>query len=242
MTQNEIREQLFRQQDKEYAAMQIKILPTVKADRIIGVRTPALRAFGKVLYRDENRDAFLADLPHAYFDEDQLHAFVISEEKDFDRCIRMVEAFLPYIDNWATCDQLSPKAFRKNPERLLPFIRKWIQTKEVYTVRFAIGMLMRYYLDDRFSLEYPEIVASVRSEEYYIRMMIAWYFATALAKQYDAVLPFLEKKALEDWTHNKAIQKSLESYRITPEQKVYLKTLKVPARGKQAEEQAASDH
>lgn len=242
MTQNEIREQLFRQQDKEYAAMQIKILPTVKADRIIGVRTPALRAFGKVLYRDENRDAFLADLPHAYFDEDQLHAFVISEEKDFDRCIRMVEAFLPYIDNWATCDQLSPKAFRKNPERLLPFIRKWIQTKEVYTVRFAIGMLMRYYLDDRFSLEYPEIVASVRSEEYYIRMMIAWYFATALAKQYDAVLPFLEKKTLEDWTHNKAIQKSLESYRITPEQKVYLKTLKVPARGKQAEEQAASDH
>jgi 3-methyladenine DNA glycosylase AlkD len=205
MTQNEIREQLFRQQDKEYAAMQIKILPTVKADRIIGVRTPALRAFGKVLYRDENRDAFLADLPHAYFDEDQLHAFVISEEKDFDRCIRMVEAFLPYIDNWATCDQLSPKAFRKNPERLLPFIRKWIQTKEVYTVRFAIGMLMRYYLDDRFSLEYPEIVASVRSEEYYIRMMIAWYFATALAKQYDAVLPFLEKKALEDWTHNKAL-------------------------------------
>lgn len=242
MTQDEIREQLFRQQDKEYAAMQIKILPTVKADRIIGVRTPALRAFGKVLYRDENRDAFLADLPHAYFDEDQLHAFVISEEKDFDRCIRMVEAFLPYIDNWATCDQLSPKAFRKNPERLLPFIRKWIQAKEVYTVRFAIGMLMRYYLDDRFSLEYPEIVASVRSEEYYIRMMIAWYFATALAKQYDAVLPFLEKKTLEDWTHNKAIQKSLESYRITPEQKVYLKTLKVPARGKQAEEQAASDH
>ena len=242
MTQNEIREQLFRQQDKEFAAMQIKILPTVKADRIIGVRTPALRAFGKVLYRDENRDAFLADLPHAYFDEDQLHAFVISEEKDFDRCIRMVEAFLPYIDNWATCDQLSPKAFRKNPERLLPFIRKWIQAKEVYTVRFAIGMLMRYYLDDRFSLEYPEIVASVRWEEYYIRMMIAWYFATALAKQYDAVLPFLEKKTLEDWTHNKAIQKSLESYRITPEQKVYLKTLKVPARGKQAEEQAASDH
>ena len=242
MTQNEIREQLFRQQDKEFAAMQIKILPTVKADRIIGVRTPALRAFGKVLYRDENRDAFLADLPHAYFDEDQLHAFVISLEKDFDRCIRMVEAFLPYIDNWATCDQLSPKAFRKNPERLLPFIRKWIQAKEVYTVRFAIGMLMRYYLDDRFSLEYPEIVASVRSEEYYIRMMIAWYFATALAKQYDAVLPFLEKKTLEDWTHNKAIQKSLESYRITPEQKVYLKTLKVPARGKQAEEQAASDH
>ena len=242
MTQNEIREQLFRQQDKGYAAMQIRILPTVKTDRIIGVRTPALRAFGKVLYRDENRDAFLADLPHAYFDEDQLHAFVISEEKDFDRCIRMVEAFLPYIDNWATCDQLSPKSFRKNPERLLPFIRKWIQTKEVYTVRFAIGMLMRYYLDDRFSLEYPETVASVRSEEYYIRMMIAWYFATALAKQYDAVLPFLEKKTLEDWTHNKAIQKSLESYRITPEQKVYLKTLKVPARGKQAGEQAASDH
>ena len=209
---------------------------------IIGVRTPALRAFGKVLYRDENRDAFLADLPHAYFDEDQLHAFVISEEKDFDRCIRMVEAFLPYIDNWATCDQLSRKPSEKNPERLLAVFMKWIHSDRTYTVRFGMGMLMRHYLDDRFIWNMLPSLASVRSEEYYIRMMIAWYFATALAKQYDAVLPFLEKKTLEDWTHNKAIQKSLESYRITPEQKVYLKTLKVPARGKQAEEQAASDH
>lgn len=231
MTRTEIRERLFQLQDTEYAALQVRIIPTVKPERIIGVRTPELRALGKELYRDEYREAFLADLPHPYFDEDQLHAFVISEEKDFDRCIRMVEAFLPYIDNWATCDQLSPKAFKKNPERLLPYVRKWIQAKDVYTVRFAIGMLMRYYLDDRFSPEYPEMAASVRSEEYYIRMMVAWYFATALAEQYEAVFPFLENRKLEAWTHNKAIQKSLESFRITPEHKAYLKTLKILQKG-----------
>lgn len=227
MTQTEIRERLFRLRDPGYAAMQTRIIPTVRAERIIGVRTPELRAFGKELYRDENRDAFLAGLPHPYFDEDQLHAFVISEEKDFERCIQMVEAFLPYIDNWATCDQLSPKAFKNNPENLLVYIRRWIRSEETYTVRFAIGMLMRHYLDDRFSPEYPEMVASVRSEEYYIRMMAAWYFATALAKQYEAVLPFLEKGKLEDWIHNKTIQKSLESFRIKPAQKAYLKTLKI---------------
>ena len=227
MTQAEIRERLFQLRDEGYAAMQVRIIPTVKAERIIGVRTPELRTLAWELYQDETRDAFLADLPHPYFEEDQLHAFVISEEKAFGQSIRMVEAFLPYIDNWATCDQLSPKAFRKHPEKLLPYIRKWIRSRETYTVRFAIGMLMRYYLEDRFSLEYPDLVASVRSEEYYIRMMAAWYFATALAKQYEAVLPYLEKRKLEAWTHNKAIEKSLESFRIKPEQKAYLKTLKM---------------
>ena len=227
MKRDEIVKELFRMQDKDYALMQVKILPTVAADRIIGVRTPALRTFAKSLYKDKDRDAFLSCTSHQYFDEDQLHAFVISLEKDFDKCIAEVEAFLPFIDNWATCDQLSPKAFKKEPEKLLPYIRSWIKSDKTYTIRFAIGMLMQHFLDDRFDTKYADMAAEVRSEEYYVNMMIAWYFATALAKQYEAVLPYLQEKRLVDWVHNKAIQKSVESFRITPEQKEYLKTLKV---------------
>ena len=227
MNQDEIVAELFRLQDKKYAAFQAKLIPTAAADRIIGVRTPELRAFAKKLYNDGGTAAFLTHLPHRYFEEDQLHAFVISLEKDFDKCLGEVEAFLPYIDNWATCDQLSPTVFKKEPEKLLPYIRAWIQSDQVYTVRFAIGMLMQHFLDRRFDPQYADMVAAVRSEEYYVNMMIAWYFATALAKQYDAILPYLEGKRLDDWTHNKAIQKSVESYRITAEQKGYLKTLKV---------------
>ena len=227
MNRDEIVAELFRMQDTKYAAMQAKIIPTMEPARIIGVRTPDLRAFARVLSGDEGAEAFLADLPHPYFDEMQLHAFVISLEKDFDKCLARVEAFLPYIDNWATCDQLSPKVFKKEPERLLPHIRRWIRSERTYTVRFAIGMLMQHFLDERFRPEYAELAASVRSEEYYVRMMVAWYFATALAKQYDASLPYLEEKRLEPWTHNKAIQKGVESYRLTEEQKRYLRTLKV---------------
>jgi 3-methyladenine DNA glycosylase AlkD len=227
MNREEIVAELFRMQDKEYALMQARIIPTVSAGRIIGVRTPALRTFAKRLYRDTDVEAFLACAPHQYFDEDQLHAFVISLEKDFDKCIAEVDAFLPCIDNWATCDQLSPKAFRKEPEKLLPYIRSWINADKTYTIRFAIGMLMQHFLDERFDPKYADMVAEVRSEEYYVNMMIAWYFATALAKQYETILPYLEEKRLADWTHNKAIQKSVESYRITDEQKAYLKTLKV---------------
>ena len=227
MNRDEIVAELFRMQDKDYALMQAKIIPTVAADRIIGVRTPALRAFAKKLYKDTDIDAFLAGAPHQYFDEDQLHAFVISLEKDFGKCMAEVDAFLPFIDNWATCDQLSPKAFKKEPEKLLPYIRVWIKSDRTYTIRFAIGMLMQHYLDERFDREYADMVAEVRSEEYYVNMMIAWYFATALAKQYELVLPYLEEKKLADWVHNKAIQKSVESYRISDEQKAYLRTLKV---------------
>ena len=232
MQANEITLRLFALRDAPYAAMQQKILPTVQAERIIGVRTPALRAFAKELYQNAGRDAFLAALPHRYFDEDQLHAFVISLEKDFDACVARVEAFLPYIDNWATCDQMSPKAFGKAPERLLPCIRHWLGSGSAYTVRFAIGMLMRYFLDGNFRPEYPAMVAAVRSEEYYVRMMIAWYFATALAKQYDAALPYLAERRLDKWTHNKAIQKSVESFRISDARKRYLKALRI---GKTAE-------
>ena len=227
MKRNEIVAELFRLQDKEYARMQAKIIPTVSPDRIIGVRTPALRDFAKSLNKDQDIGEFLSYLPHQYFDEDQLHAFVISLERDFDKCIAEVDAFLPFIDNWATCDQLSPKAFKKEPEKLLPYIRIWIKSDKTYTVRFAIGLLMQHFLDDHFDLKYADEVAGIRSEEYYIKMMIAWYFATALAKQYELVLPYLKDKRLDDWVHHKAIQKSIESYRITDEQKEYLRTLKV---------------
>jgi len=227
MNRDEIVAELFRMQDKKYAALQTKIIPTVAENRIIGVRTPELRAFAKILSKDEDIDAFLLSVPHLYFDENQLHAFVISLDKDFDKCIAKVEAFLPFIDNWATCDQLSPKVFKKEPEKLLSHIKTWIKSDRIYTVRFAIGMLMQYFLDEKFDSKYADMVAAIRSEEYYINMMIAWYFATALAKQYDSIIPYLEGKKLDAWTHNKAIQKSVESYRITPEQKTYLKILKV---------------
>ena len=233
MTRNDIVAELFRMRDSDYALLQAKIIPTVPADKIIGVRTPALRTFARDLYKGGDTDGFLSCLPHRYFDEDQLHAFIISLEKDFGKCISRVEAFLPYIDNWATCDQLSPKAFKKTPEKLLPYIQAWIRSDKTYTVRFAVGMLMQHFLDEGFTTVYSDMAAAVRSEEYYVKMMIAWYFATALAKQYDRVISYLEEKRLDVWVHNKTIQKSLESYRITDEQKAYLRTLKIGQNGKQ---------
>ena len=227
MTIEEIRQELFSMQDKGYRAFQVKLIPTVNPETVIGTRTPVLRAYAKSLVKRGDTDAFLTELPHTYFDENQLHAFIVSEIKDAERCFDEVERFLPYVDNWATCDQLSPKVFKKNRERLLLHIRKWIASDKVYTIRFAIGMLMQHFLDEDFDREYPEMVADVQSEEYYVNMMIAWYFATALAKQYDAIIPYLEGQRLEAWTHNKAIQKAIESRRITLEQKDYLRSLKV---------------
>ena len=226
MITEEIREELFRLQDSKYREFQVKLIPTVTPDSVIGVRTPALRKYAKELAKREEIGEFLADVPHQYFDENQLHAFIISQLKDFGRCMEYVLAFLPYVDNWATCDQMSPKVFGKNKGDLLEQIREWIASGDTYTVRFGIGMLMQHFLDDDFDPEYPELVAQIRSEEYYVNMKKAWYFATALAKQYEAVLPFIEGRSLDDWTHRKAIQKSVESYRITQEQKQYLKSLK----------------
>ncbi|MBR5937142.1 MAG: DNA alkylation repair protein [Clostridiales bacterium] len=223
----EIEQQLKSLTDEKYRKMQVTIIPTVVPESIIGVRTPELRKMAKELAKRSDVSDFLSDLPHRYFEENQLHAFILSEMKDFESCIRYVDAFLPYVDNWATCDQMSPKIFKKHKEELLSWIDTWISSKETYTVRFAIGMLMEHFLDEDFDSAYPKMVSKVRSEEYYVNMMIAWYFATALAKQYDSILPYIEKKKLSDWTHNKAIQKSVESYRITDEQKAYLKTLKV---------------
>ena len=227
MIKEEIRDRLFAERDEKYAKMQEKIIPTVAADSIIGVRTPALRKFAKELAKRDDVSDFLDDLPHKYFDENQLHAFIVSEMKDYERCVTEVTRFLPYVDNWATCDQMSPKVFKKHRQELVGTITDWIGSNRPYTIRFGIGMLMEHFLDEDYDIKYPEIVAKVRSEEYYVNMMIAWYFATALAKQYDTILPFIEKKKLDAWTHNKAIQKSVESYRITPEQKEYLKSLKI---------------
>ncbi|MBP5414741.1 MAG: DNA alkylation repair protein [Lachnospiraceae bacterium] len=227
MITDEIREELFAKQDQKYRDMQIKIIPSIDKDAIIGVRTPILRSYAKQLSKRDDLDGFLYDLPHKYFEENQLHAFIISEFKDYSKCVNEVDRFLPYVDNWATCDQMSPKVCKMNKQVLLETVKKWIYSDKTYTIRFGIGMLMEHYLDDDFDLSYPEIVAGIRSDEYYINMMIAWYFATALAKQYDSILPFIKEKRLDVWTHNKAIQKSVESYRISDEQKEYLKTLKI---------------
>ena len=206
--------------------MQITIIPTVDPDSIIGVRTPALRTLAKELSKREDIDTFLNDLPHIYFEENQLHAFILSGMKDAAKAIELVDKFLPFVDNWATCDQMSPKVFKKHKDLLLEYTDKWIKSDLTYVKRFGIGMLMEHFLDEDFKTTYLTKVSKIRSDEYYVNMMIAWYFATALAKQYDATLPYIEKQKLDIWTHNKSIQKAVESYRITPEQKDYLKTLK----------------
>ncbi len=224
---DEIRKELFARQDIKYRDFQGGLIPGKTADVMIGVRTPELRKYAKELAKNPDIDAFLNVLPHTYFDEDQLHAFIISEFKDFERAMEEVEKFLPYVDNWATCDQMSPKVFKKNKPQVLLHLRNWIQSQHTYTVRFGIGMLMQHFLDEDFDREYPELVSGVKSDDYYVNMMIAWYFATALAKQYYEVLPYIQDKRLDAWTHNKTIQKAVESYRISDEQKKYLKSLKV---------------
>ena len=223
----EIRKELFDIGDKKFGDFQGKLIPGTGEGTIIGVRTPELRKYAKKLVKLDDIDVFLKDLPHKYFDENQLHAFILSEMKDYDSCIAEVEKFLPYVNNWATCDQMSPKVFKKHKAELLKHIKQWIASDETYTIRFGVGMLMEHYLDDDFKPEYPKLVSKLRSEEYYVNMMIAWYFATALAKQYDQVITYIEKKKLDTWTHNKTIQKAIESYRISTEQKEYLRTLKV---------------
>lgn len=227
-----IKKRLFDLQDLPYQAFQSKLIPTVDPKTVIGVRTPQLRKLAKELAGSEEAEEFLKELPHTYYEENNLHGFLIESIKDYDTCIRELDIFLPYVDNWATCDMMAPKVFKKHLPVFMGKIKEWIASGDTYTVRFAIGMLMKFYLDERFTPEYPELVAAVRSEEYYVKMMIAWYFATALAKQYDAVLPYIQEQRLDVWTHNKAIQKAVESYRITPEQKMYLKGLKVKEKAK----------
>ena len=229
MITEEIRQSLFDLQDIKYRDFQAKLIPGTDTETMIGVRTPELRKLAKQMLKREEIGEFLQDLPHRYFDENQLHAFIVSGIREYGKCMEELERFLPYVDNWATCDQMSPVVFKKHKQELLSGIREWIRSEHTYTVRFGIGMLMQHFLDDDFDPAYPELVAGVRSEEYYVNMMIAWYFATALAKQYDAVLPYIERRRLDPWVHNKTIQKAVESYRISDEQKEYLRSLKVQA-------------
>jgi 3-methyladenine DNA glycosylase AlkD len=225
-TMDFVMEQLLEHQDETYGQFQRKLLPTIEPAKIIGVRTPVLRNMAKQLKEDARRNDFLSELPHTCFEENLLHGIIISENADFQSCIDQLERFLPYMDNWAVCDQTSPKVFKKHREALLPYIRKWLTSEHVYTVRFAIGMLMRHFLEDDFKQEYLDMVTGIQSGEYYINMEIAWYMATALAKQWEAAIPYLEAKTMDKWVHNRTIQKARESYRITAAQKEYLKTLK----------------
>lgn len=224
-----IQEHLFALQDEEYGKFQRKLMPTVAPERVIGVRTPELRKLAKRLIKEEPEaiQKFVQTLPHTYYEEDNIHGEVIANCKDYDQCVAMLDEFLPYVDNWATCDMIRPKVFAKHLPELLKKTEEWLASEYVYEVRFAIEMLMTFFLDDAFDEKYLATVAAVKSEEYYLKMMVAWYFATALAKQYEATIPYIEEKKLVTWTHNKTIQKAVESYRITQEQKDYLRSLRI---------------
>lgn len=222
-----IREQLFELKDEKYKEFHKKLIPTVDENTVIGIRTPVLRKFAKELSAKPEAETFLKALPHRYYEENNLHGFLIEREKDYDKCISLLDEFLPYVDNWATCDLIRPKVFAKHKGELIEKIKEWMASDRTYTIRFGMEMLMTHYLDGDFKPEYLDMVAGVRSEEYYVNMMIAWFFATALAKQYEAALPYIKKQRMDRWTHNKAIQKAIESYRISPEQKQYLRSLKI---------------
>lgn len=224
--EQEIQERLFALQDQKFKDFQNKLIPNLPPERVIGVRTPALRALARELHRREDAGEFLSALPHRYFEENQLHAFLLSLGSGYGETVERLDAFLPYVDNWATCDQMSPKVFRAHRGELLAEIDRWLASEHPYTVRFGVGILMQHYLDEEFREEYLARVAALRSGEYYINMMVAWYFATALAKRYDETLPYIEQRRLDPWTHNKAIQKAVESDRIPDTAKAYLRTLK----------------
>lgn len=215
---------LLQNQDEAYRKMQLKLIPNIDPDRILGVRTSVLRAIAKEL---EDKASFIHSLPHSSFEENQIHCFILEREKDFGYVIAELERFLPYVDNWATCDQLRPACFKKHHKELLQHIHRWISSGKTYTIRFGIGMLMAHFLDGDFSEELLELPAGIQSDDYYVRMMIAWFFATALAKQYDVAFPYIANKKLGKWVHNKTIQKAIESYRLTPEQKQELRGYRV---------------
>jgi len=222
----EIINELLKLKDQKYAEFQSKLIPSISKERIIGVRIPDIRQMGKKYAKEDESKEFLKELPHFYLEENILHAQIISEIKDLKTCFEEIDRFLPYVDNWAVCDTMSPKVLKKDKIELLKMIRKWANSNKTYTCRFGIGMLMRYFLDEDFQKELLEIPANVHSEEYYVNMMVAWFFATALAKQYDDVIIYLQNNRLNKWIHNKTIQKACESYRITPEQKEYLKKIR----------------
>lgn len=218
---------LFESQDLGYKEFQSKLIPNIDKDTVIGVRTPQLRKFAKEFAKNPLAQDFLQIIPHHYYEENNIHGLLIENIRDFDRVVFELDRFLPYIDNWATCDIISPKIFKKHLPELIVKINEWIKSGDTYTIRFALKMLMSFYLDSEFKPEYLSLASVIKSDEYYVNMMIAWFFATALAKQYDETIKYIENKKLPQWAHNKAIQKAVESYRITDEQKDYLRTLKI---------------
>ena len=218
---------LFSKADEQYRAFQAPLIPNLDKDLFIGVRLPELKKMAKEIGDKEFAREFIKELPHHYYDENQLHAFLIANTNDYETCLNEVERFLPYVDNWAVCDTLKPNVFKKNKDKLINNIKEWLKSDHVYTQRFAIGQLMSLYLNEDFKEEYLELVSHIRSEDYYLNMMIAWYFATALAKQYDSTIKYIEEKKLSPWVHNKTIQKALESYRVSDEHKEYLRSLKI---------------
>ena len=222
-----IKDRLFELRDEDYRKFHSRLMPTVDEKKIIGVRTPQLRKLSGEISKMPQKEEFMKRLPHDYYEEYNLHGLLIERIRDYDKCTKELDLFLPYVDNWATCDMISPGIFRKHLPQLSEKAEEWVLSEHTYTIRFGIGMFMKYFLDGAFAKEYADIVSSVRSGEYYVNMMIAWYFATALAKQYERVLPYIEKRRLDVWTHNKTIQKAVESHRIIPEHKAYLKTLKI---------------
>ncbi len=223
----EIQKRLFEMQDLKYRDFHSRLMPNIDKDLVIGVRTPQLRKFAAEVSKSGSAAEFITVLPHKYYEENNLHAMLIGHIKDYDATIIETERFLPFIDNWATCDMFKPKIFNRNKDKLIDKIYEWIDSDSVYTVRYAIGMLMKFFLDEDFDTKYLDTVAAVKSDEYYINMMIAWYFATALAKQYDDAIKVIENRRLDPWTHNKAIQKAIESYRIDKGTKDYLRLLKI---------------
>ena len=223
----EIQKLLFAKQDIKYRDFQAPLIPNLDKDLFIGVRLPELKKMAKEIRDKEFSKSFIKELPHHYYDENQLHAFLIANIKNYDTCLKEVDAFLPYVDNWAVCDTMKPNVFKKSKDKLIIKIKEWLKSDHLYTKRFAIGQLMSLYLNEDFKEEYLELVSQIKSEEYYLNMMVAWYFATALAKQYKTAIKYIEDKKLSPWVHNKTIQKAVESYRISDEQKVYLKGLRV---------------
>lgn len=221
-----LQEHLFSLSDAEYRTFQCRLMPTVEMERVIGIRIPVLRKFSREFCRMCDSETFLEALPHQYYEENNLHGMLISQMSSFSQTIDALDAFLPYVDNWATCDLISPKSFQKRPPELIPKIQEWIGSSHAYTARFGIGMLLKFYLDDGFEPEYLAWVCGISSAEYYVNMMVAWYFATALAQQYEATIPYIQENRLPSWTHNKAIQKAVESRRISSEKKDYLRNLK----------------
>lgn len=222
-----VQAELFEMQDLTYRDFHAKLMPTIDKETVIGVRTPMLRTYAKKFGKTADAVTFLEVLPHKYYEENNLHGLLIEQIKDYPACIAAIERFLPYVDNWATCDMIALRTMKKHLDVFIQEVYRWMASDHPYIVRFGIGMLMRYYLDEQFKPEYPEKVAEIKSDEYYVNMMRAWYFATALAKQYDQILPYLEEKKLDTWTHNKTILKAVESYRIAAEQKCYLRTLRI---------------